>query len=218
MPTQKEQLMGEMWQDLANKREQALARRSTKIAARLNQNAKRLEPLQTGTSVFIQNQIGNYPKRWDRRGVIVSDEGYDQYLVRVDGSRRVTRRNRKFLKPFVPYKPSDSIHFDNPGRGGGDIRTSDSSIHVPLPNVTPTVVPRDITSCDNAGEPVIGLGSQVESENLAEYPKSPRREASDQTVKPVDRQSPPSPVTPVSRRSTRAGRGTTSRFDEYVRD
>ena len=219
LPTQKGQLMGEMWQDLANKREQALARRSTKIATRLSQNAKRLEPLQAGTSVFIQNQTGNYPKRWDRRGVVVSDEGYDQYLVRVDGSRRVTRRNRKFLKPFVPYKPSDIVQFDDPGRGGGDMRISDPSSNVTLPDVTPTVVPRDITSCDDAGGPVVGFEShRVGSEDLAEQPKSPLREASDQSVKPVDVQSPPSPVTPASRRSTRAGRGTTSRFDEYVRD
>ena len=219
LPTQKGQLMGEMWQDLANKREQALARRSTKIATRLNQNAKRLQPLQTGTSVFIQNQLGNYPKRWDRRGVVVSDEGYDQYLVRVDGSRRVTCRNRKYLKPFVPYKPSDIVHCDDLNRGGGDMRINNPSIHVSRPDPTPTVVPRGITGCDNVGKPVIGLESQqVGSENPTEQPTSPLREANDQSVKPVDVQPPTSPVTPDSRRSTRAGRGTTSRFDEYVRD
>ena len=31
--------------------------------------------------------------------------GHDQYMVRVDGSRRVTRRNRKYLRKFSPYRP-----------------------------------------------------------------------------------------------------------------
>ena len=31
--------------------------------------------------------------------------GYDQYIVKVDGSRRLTRRNRKYLRKFEPYKP-----------------------------------------------------------------------------------------------------------------
>jgi hypothetical protein len=60
-------------------------------------------------SVFIQNQTGNHPKRWDKRGVIMKCEGYDQYQVMVDGSRRLTRRNRKFLRPFTPYKPDRMV-------------------------------------------------------------------------------------------------------------
>ena len=36
-------------------------------------------------------------------------EGYDQYQVMLDGSRRLTRRNRKFLKPFTPYKPDRMV-------------------------------------------------------------------------------------------------------------
>jgi hypothetical protein len=36
-------------------------------------------------------------------------EGYDQYQVMLDGSRRLTRRNMKFLRPFTPYKPDRMV-------------------------------------------------------------------------------------------------------------
>jgi hypothetical protein len=36
----------------------------------------------------------------------VKIEGNDQYMVVVDGSRPVTRRNRKYLKLFKPYDPT----------------------------------------------------------------------------------------------------------------
>ena len=31
--------------------------------------------------------------------------GFDQYTIKVDGSRRVTKRNRKILRKFNPYIP-----------------------------------------------------------------------------------------------------------------
>ena len=48
----------------------------------------------------------------------MSTEGYDQYKVRIDGSRNVTRRNRKFLRVFQPFRPSDQVPIVP--RGGGD--------------------------------------------------------------------------------------------------
>ena len=56
----------------------------------------------------MQNQTGNHPNRWDKRGVVLKVEGNDQYQVLIDGSRRLTRRNRKFLKLFTPFKPGMS--------------------------------------------------------------------------------------------------------------
>ena len=58
-----------------------------------------------GTAVDIQNQVGNHKRRWDKRGVVVQVKGHDQYEVRVDGSRQLTKRNRKFLRPFKPVTP-----------------------------------------------------------------------------------------------------------------
>ena len=49
----------------------------------------------------IQNQRGNDPKRWNKSGKIVEKLDYDQYLVKVDGGGRLTRRNRRFLKKII---------------------------------------------------------------------------------------------------------------------
>ena len=46
----------------------------------------------------IQNQAGPRAKKWDKTGMVVEVLPFDQYLVRVDGSGRVTRRNRQFLR------------------------------------------------------------------------------------------------------------------------
>ena len=54
--------------------------------------------------MYIQNQrgLGKASKRWDRSGVVLEDKGFDKYSVKVDGSGRVTDRNRRFLRAFKP--------------------------------------------------------------------------------------------------------------------
>ena len=51
--------------------------------------------------VQIQNQKGNDTKRWNKSGKIIERLDYDQYLVKVDGGGRITRRNRRFLRKIV---------------------------------------------------------------------------------------------------------------------
>ena len=48
--------------------------------------------------MVIQNQTGNYPRRWDKTGVVIKAMGFDQYQVMTHGSRKITLRNRKFLR------------------------------------------------------------------------------------------------------------------------
>ena len=50
----------------------------------------------------VQNQTGNHPTKWDRTGTIVEVRQFHQYLVRMDGSGRLSLRNRKFLRKYVP--------------------------------------------------------------------------------------------------------------------
>ena len=71
---------------------------------RLSEHTKRLPPLKVGDHVRIQNQIGPYPLKWDKTGIIVEVRQYDQYIVRTDGSNRTTLRNRKFLRKFIPAR------------------------------------------------------------------------------------------------------------------
>ena len=69
---------------------------------RLSEHTKHLSPLKIGDAVRIQNQTGQFPKKWDKTGRVVEVKQFDQYVVRVDGSGRVTLRNRKFLRKYVP--------------------------------------------------------------------------------------------------------------------
>ena len=69
---------------------------------RWSKHTKRLPPLQVEDHVHIQNQIGNFPKRWDKTGTIIEVRQFDQYAIKVNGSGRVTLQNRKFLRKYLP--------------------------------------------------------------------------------------------------------------------
>ena len=225
LPSQKGQMIGEMWQQLASQREQALARRGSEIHTRLLRNVRRLKPLQIGDHVMVQNQSGNHPLRWDRRGVVVSTEGYDQYKVRIDGSRNVTRRNRKFLRVFQPFRPSDQLPIV-PGGGDDSIpRNVDYSRpgvlldHSEKEVVFPTPTGLSDDAGDRSESQDIVQGGDV-SDSMDLPTQSPAVEQGRGTVSTRDGVVDNAPVTPTSdvRRSVRAGRGTTSRYDDFVRD
>ena len=57
-----------------------------------------LKELAVGDKVFVQNQYGNKPKKWHNAGRVVQTLPYRRYMILMDGSRRVTMRNRKFLR------------------------------------------------------------------------------------------------------------------------
>ena len=77
-----------------------------------NKHSRPLRELQVGDFVHIQNQDGYYPRRWTRTGRVVETCGNRQYLVRVDGSNRVTLRNRRFLRKIYPVV--DSLQWFTP--------------------------------------------------------------------------------------------------------
>ena len=90
------------WNDTLSAREEALRLRHHKISERLSQHVQHLPPLKVGDHVRLQNQTGPHPTKWDRTGIIIEIRQFDQYVIRVDGSGRVTLRNRKFLRKFIP--------------------------------------------------------------------------------------------------------------------
>ena len=91
------------WHDRWDLQEEALRHRLGKNLEKMEAKAHDLEPLDLQAHVRVQNQTGNAPRRWDRTGVIVGrDLSLDKYWVKMDGSRRVTERNRKFLRHFRP--------------------------------------------------------------------------------------------------------------------
>ena len=93
------------WRSTLQAREEALRNRHMKIHERLSEHTRPLHPLKVGDTVRIQNQVGPHPTKWDKTGIIVEVHQFDQYVVRVDGSGRVTLRNRKFLRKYSPVVP-----------------------------------------------------------------------------------------------------------------
>ncbi|RUS76716.1 hypothetical protein EGW08_015519 [Elysia chlorotica] len=92
-------------EDTLSAREDALRNRHMRQAERLSANTRLLQQLRVGDCVRIQNQVGPNPTKWDKTGIIIEVRQFDQYVVRVDGSGRVTLRNRKFLRKYVPVIP-----------------------------------------------------------------------------------------------------------------
>ena len=88
----------ESWRKMMEKRESALEKISSREKERWSKQTKELQQLEEGNNVAIQNGSGNEPKRWDKKGVVITYRGNDQYLIKVDGSGRLTSRNRKHLK------------------------------------------------------------------------------------------------------------------------
>ena len=94
------------WREMWHMKEQALRDNYVKnLEPVQNKSGRSLKPLAVGQHVALQNQRGPHPLRWDRSGVIVMCMDYDQYIVKVHGSNRLTRRNRRFLRAYDP--PTD---------------------------------------------------------------------------------------------------------------
>ena len=53
----------------------------------------------------MQDQAGRTPTRWNKSGTVLKVLPHDSLLVKIDGSAKVTKRNRKFLRRFEPFAP-----------------------------------------------------------------------------------------------------------------
>ena len=58
-------------------------------------NDRVLPPISIGEHVWVQNQATN---RWDRSGTVIEALDYRRYTIKLDGSGRLSQRNRKHLK------------------------------------------------------------------------------------------------------------------------
>ena len=94
------------WLEMWGERESAMRCRMGEMADAINAKAHDLVPLQVGDCVRVQNQTGPLKTRWSRTGVVVEvNLKYDQYLIKMDGSRRTTPRNRRFLRKIKATGP-----------------------------------------------------------------------------------------------------------------
>ena len=91
-----------LWQDAWAAKEEALRARFIRTSEDINRHARYLPPLTAGVKCFVQNQTGQHAKKWHHTGTIMEALPHDKYAVRIDGSGRVTVRNRQFLKEYTP--------------------------------------------------------------------------------------------------------------------
>ena len=101
------------WNDTLAAREEALRNRHMKAVERWSENTRRLPPLTVGNHVRIQNQISPHSTKWEKTGIIIEVRQFDQHVVRVDGSGRVTIRNRKYLRKYIPASQQSPHHTIN---------------------------------------------------------------------------------------------------------
>ena len=90
------------WKKTLREREVKLAEAHENVISKSGAH-RTLPPMSTGARVWVQNQVS---LKWDRSGTIAEDLGHRQYTVRLDGSGRLSRRNRKHLKIISELKPS----------------------------------------------------------------------------------------------------------------
>lgn len=84
-------------------REKALAKRHVVKGQQWAEHTKALGPLEVGCCVQVQNQAGPHKDKWDVSGTVTEVLPYDAYMIKMDGSGRVSKRNRRYLRPIVPY-------------------------------------------------------------------------------------------------------------------
>ena len=65
-----------------------------------NEHTTKLALLGIGDKVFLPNQGGNNPRRWDRTGTMLECKLHDQNLVKVDEADWTSLRNRKLLQKY----------------------------------------------------------------------------------------------------------------------
>ena len=101
------------WRETWQAKEDALHLRAKRTETTLKKHARPLAALQCGDHVFVQNQTGTSPGKWDKVGRVVEILPFDQYVIKVDGSGRITKRNRRFLR-LIPTSTTDQLTLPGP--------------------------------------------------------------------------------------------------------
>ena len=82
------------WREAWRAKKDDLRLRAGSSNAALRTNNRFLRALHCGDRVFLQNQTGNHPRKWDKVGTGTNALRFDQYAIKVGESRRITKRNR----------------------------------------------------------------------------------------------------------------------------
>ena len=101
----------DLWRNAWRQKEVALRDRYVKTLETLKEHSRALPALHCGDHVMVQNQTGQFPNKWDKSGIVVEVKDFDQYVVKVTGSGRLTLRNRRFLRKYVPHSFEGNVAF-----------------------------------------------------------------------------------------------------------
>ena len=91
--------MNPNWIQTIEERESKLIKRYLKSGQLWARESKLKSDLTVGQSVLVQCQTGANKGRWLQSGVILDNVGHQSYNVKMDGSGRVSKRRRQYLKP-----------------------------------------------------------------------------------------------------------------------
>ena len=217
----------DVWVDCRERRELALRHKLSLGGERWSAHTKSLPPLSPGQHVFIQNQraAGNLAKRWDKTGTVIECKGYDKYAIKVDGSGRLTDRNRRYLRSFKPATNTPLLPGPRPDQlisppamhdGHGVMELPPTRSVVPIPDLTgadelPLNQPAPMLYDQDVCSPV--RDNQSTSTQPITPPSPPRPTPQTLPMSPPARRSPspqtspsprpPSPPQPPIRQSTR---------------
>lgn len=169
-----------------------------KAAERWSEHTKRLPLLAVGNHVRIQNQTGPYPTKWDKTGVVVEVRQFDQYVIRIDGSGRMTTRNRKFLRKYLPVRTTPPhLTIDD------DLRHLAMLPHRPPKPIAPTPAQAGMPPQPSPAQPLTGpTPAAVTPDHHSPSPKpnAPQIQLSNQTPSPSPEH--PSTATPRTHASS----------------
>ncbi|KAG0713911.1 hypothetical protein GWK47_015165 [Chionoecetes opilio] len=126
----------EHWGCTLRERERQVARHNSVVKDHASGHFR--STITPGSGVLVQNQAN---KTWDRSGIVVEARDNRQYLIKLDGSGRLSLRTRKHLKPLLrphssptvpprsrvlPLSPQDHMPLQTP--------SGISLIHTPAPS------------------------------------------------------------------------------------
>ena len=90
------------WVDMAAARENSFLARHYAQSEKPRPQRK-LEELRPGDQVYIQDQNGTTPRKWSKSGKVLESLPFNSYLIKLDGSNHLTKRNRQFIRKFSPF-------------------------------------------------------------------------------------------------------------------
>ena len=178
------------WKELLTYREKALAKRHSREHEMWTEHTRTLPPLRIGDHVYIQNLVGNQPRRWERTGVVIEVRQFHQYVIRVDGTGRVTLRNRQHLRKFTPFmnkSPSSPVYPPTVPVSSTRPHEPSNTVHQPPgPHLPPPILPSGPSQQPSFLPPSI-IRQDMATDVPPDIPPQPQQH----TVDPVIETDPP---------------------------